>query len=246
MRSFFCVLLPVMGIFIFSSCNKSEGMGGSSSIDGYVYSVVHQSDNFSFTADTVPAVGERVYIIYSGNEDDPVASKDVRTNLNGMFHFEYLRKGNYIVYALSEYPEALNKQRVAEIQHVKVGSGTAKAAPIYIHSGKGYGLSMIKGRLMAQYYNNRISDGEPKPAAGERVYLKRFGEESIIDDIRVSDQGWFIFDKVVPPGKYEIYAIEEELGNRRIFQSTTPQIIEVKEPHTIYELPEDIIITLNL
>ena len=239
-------MFPFIGIFIFSSCNKNEGLGGSSSIKGYVYNIVHQSNNFSFTADTVPAVGERIYIIYSDNEDDPVASKDVRTNLNGMYHFEYLRKGNYIVYALSEYPEQLNKQKVAEIQHVKVGSGTAEASPVYIHSGKGYGLSMIKGRLMAQYHSNRLPSGEPKPAAGERVYLKRFGEDANIDDIRVSDQGVFIFDRVVPPGKYEVYAIEEEVGNRRMFKPTIPQIIEIKEPHTIYELPEDIIISLNL
>jgi hypothetical protein len=206
---------------------------------------VHKSDNFSFTADTIPAVGERVYIVYSGNEDDPIASKDVRTNLKGMYHFDYLRKGNYTVYALSEYPEALNKQKVAEIQHVKVGSGTAKAGPIYIHSGKGHGLSMIKGRLMVQYYNG-VEDEEPVPAAGERVYLKRFGEDSNIDDIRVSDQGVFIFDRVVPPGKYEIYAVEEVRGNRRRTQPTIPKIIEIKEPHTIYELPENIIIRLNL
>jgi len=246
MRIFLYLLFSIVGIFIFSSCNKDEGLGGSSSIQGYIYNVVHQSNNFSSTADTVPAVGERVYIIYSDNENDPVASKDVRTNLNGMYHFEYLRKGNYIVYALSEFPEALNKQRVAEIQHVKVGSGTAKAGPIYIHSGKGYGLSMIKGRLMAQYYSNKIPYGEPKPALGERVYLRRFGEVSVIDDVRVDDQGWFIFEKVVPSGKYEVYAIEEELGNRRMFKSTVPQIIEIEEPHKIYELPEDIIITLNL
>jgi len=247
MRKFFCLLFSVTGIFILSSCNKNEGLGGSSSIQGYVYSVVHQRDNFSFIADTIPAVGERVFIIYGGNEDYPVASRDVRTNPNGMYQFEYLRKGNYVVYALSEYPEQLNRRNVAEIQHVKVGSGTAKVEPIYIHSGRGFGLAMIKGSAMVQYYySNGFPAGDPKPAVGERIYLKRFGEEFILDDVRVSDQGVFIFDRVVPPGKYEVYAIEEEVMNRRVTKPTTPIIIEVTEPHKIFELPEDIIITLNL
>ena len=246
MRKFLCVLFSVIGICIFSSCNKNEGLGGSSSIKGYVYNVVHQRDNFSFISDTIPAVGERVFIIYSGNEDDPVASRDVRTNANGMYHFEYLRKGNYVVYALSEYPEQLNKRNVAEMQHVRVGSGTATADTIYIHSGKGYGLSMISGRLMAQYYVDRLPNGAPEPAAGERVYLKRFGEDFILDDVRASDQGVFVFDRVVPPGKYEIYAVGEEIGSRRRIKLTEPQIIEITEPHTIYKLPKDIVITLNL
>jgi hypothetical protein len=203
---------------------------------------VYQNDNYSLAIDTIPAVGERVYIIYSDNEDDPVASKDVRTNPNGMYYFEYLRKGNYITYAYSSHPE---KGDVKELTHVKVGSGTAKADPIYIHSGKGYGLSMIKGRLMAQYYSNRLPVGAPRPAAGERVFLKRFGKDFNTDDIRVSDQGVFIFNRLTP-GKYEVYAVEEELGIRRITKPTESQIIEIKEPHTIYELPEDIIIILNL
>ena len=251
MRKIFYVLFPVVWFFIFSSCNKGEGLGGSSSIDGYVYSIVHQSDNYSFTADTVSAVGERVYIIYSGNEDDPVASKDVRTNLNGMYHFEYLRKGNYTVYALSEYPEALNKEKVAEIQHVKVGSGSAKADPIYIHSGKGYGLSMVKGTVMAVYYDRSLrpvkgEDGrDTVPAVEQRVYLKRLGDITHCDDVRVGDQGVFIFNKVTP-GEYEVYTTTEEVGARNRTLPTESQKIEVVDPHKIYALPEDFVVTINI
>jgi|GEM_PF-428778 len=246
MRKFLCVFSSIIWIFVFSSCNKNEGLGGSSSIEGYIYSIVHQSDNFSFTADTIPAVGERVYIIYSGNEDDPVASKDIRTNLNGMYHFEYLRKGNYIVCALSEYPEQLNKQKVAEIQHVKVGSGTAKVDPIYIHSGKGYGLSMIKGRVMAQYYNrSSIKVGDTIPAVEQRVYLKRAGDVTHCDDARVGDQGVFIFNKVTP-GEYEVYTTYEEIGVRNRILPTPSQKVEVIEPHRIYELPETFLVSINI
>ena len=245
MRKFLCLLLPLAGIFLWFSCNKDEGLGGSSSIEGYVYKVVHHGDDFSFIPDTIPAAGERIYIIYGNNEQGPVASKDVRTNLNGLFCFEFLRSGEYIVYAFSEYPNELSNLKVAEVKHIKVGSGTAKADPIYIHSGKGYGLSMIKGKLMVQYYYRGYPEGEPQPAAGERVYLKRFGEDVIMDDVRVSDQGVFLFDRVVP-GKYEVYAITQEIDDRRFTYPTPSQIIEVKDPHKVYEVPEVITIDLNL
>jgi len=254
MNKFLYLLFPFIGgIFILSSCNQNEGLGGSSSIEGYVYNIVHQSGDFSFTPDTVPAAGERIYIIYGDNEDGPVANKDVRTNLKGMYRFEYLRKGNYIVYAFSEYPEQLNKQKEAVLQSVKVGSGTAYAGSIYIHSGKGYGLSMIKGRAMIQYYDrgalpNLLSPyRNPLPATGERVFLKRAGEEHFIDDVRVSNRGVFIFDRV-PPGKYEVYANQEVIDERRVTIPTDSKFIEIEAdaPPKVYEIEEDIIINLNL
>lgn len=245
MKNVLGLLLSLVGIFVFSSCNKDEGLGGSSSIQGYIYNIVYQSDNYSFKVDTIPAVGERVYIVYSDNDEDPVADKDVRTNLNGMFNFDFLRKGNYIVYALSQYPEELNDQKIAETKHVKVGSGISYAEPIYIRSGEGYGLSIIKGKLLVQYWKGYMPNGEPEAAAGERVYLKRLGEDAILNDARVSDQGVFVFDKI-PPGQYEVYSMTQEIANRRYIYPTEAISIEVKEPHKVYELPETITIDLNL
>jgi hypothetical protein len=236
-----------------ASCNKDEGLGGSSSIEGYVYSVVHQSDDYFFTPDTIPAVGERVYIVYGGDENAPIADKDVRTNLNGMYCFQFLRKGNYIVYALSSYPKELNSENVAELQRVQVGSETALANPIYIHSGSGYGFAMIKGTVWVQYYDRSFRpSGDPVPAVDTRVYLKRTGDETYIDDVRVGDNGVFIFTKV-SPGKYEIYTTTEEIGNRnKIFPFSIPfdpergiSEIEITAPHKMYELPQ-VQIILNL
>ena len=244
MRKFLCLLPAVF--FIFSSCNKNEGLGGSSSIQGYVYNVVHNADDFSFTPDTVPAAEEKIYIVYSDNEDDPVAEKRVETNRNGMYRFQYLRKGNYVVYAYSSYPEELNKEKTAELKHVKVGSsGTAYAEPIYIHSGKGYGLAVIKGKVMAQYYDRDNKQfGIPVPAVGARVYLKQLGAETILDDVRVSDQGFFIFYRV-PPGVYEVYGETELPGIRNYTIPTPKQEVEVTEIHKIYDL-ETFNIVLNL
>jgi len=252
MRTFHYWLVTGIILFLCTSCNKDEGLGGSSSIQGYVYNIVHRSDNFSFIndsiipADTIRAVGEKVYIVYSDNEDDPIADKDVDTNQNGMYHFQYLRKGNYIVYALSTYPKQLNKEDKAELQHVKVGSGTTNANPVYIHSGDGFGLSMIRGKVMAQHYD-KVMIGGPIPAVETRVYLKRFGTEMHIDDVRVGDQGIFIFTEV-PPGLYEVYTTTEEIGfKNRPFPTPTQRIKieEVKKEHKVYTLPDVFNIIIN-
>jgi hypothetical protein len=242
-----------MTLLLALSCNKNEGLGGSSSIEGYVYNIVHQSDDYSLTPEIIPAVGERVYIIYGEDENEPIADKDVRTNQNGMYHFQYLRKGNYIVYALSSYPKELDSKNVAEIKHVRVGSDVALADPIYIHSGSGYGLAMIKGSVYAQYFDRSIRpSGDPVPAVETRVYLKRAGDPTHIDDVRVGDQGVFIFTKV-PPGKYEVYTTTEELGERnKVLLFPIPYNpadgiteINITEPHKIYEFPK-VQIILNL
>ena len=244
MRNFYYALLTFGILLLCASCNKEEGLGGSSAIQGYVYHVVHQHDVYSLAAETIPAVGERVYIVYGDNENGPVATRDVRTNKNGMYHFEYLREGNYVVYALSSYPQELNNLNAAELKHVKVGSGTANAPHIYIHSGRGYGLSMIRGKVMAQYYERGILLGNPIAPAGERVYLKRAGESYIYDDVRVSDDGYFVFMRV-PPGEYEVYTVTQYVGFRRPTYPTESQKVNVTEPHRIYDLPEVFNIILN-
>jgi len=249
----FCLLFSVAGVFIFSSCNKEEGQGGSSTIRGYVYNIVHRAGSLS--VDTIPAAEEKVYIVYSDKVDDPIADKRVETNQNGMYQFQYLREGNYIVCAYSNYPEELNKKKVAEWKQVKVGSGTTYADAIYIHSGKGYGLSMIKGKVMVQYLNRDGAElGKPVTAVGQRVFLKRAEEDTVFDDVRASDQGVFVFDRV-PPGKYKVYTITEtpEFRNRErpfyypgVNKEADAEVIDVAKPHELYELSEVIIIVINL
>ena len=236
--------IPILcGILLFCvSCNKDEGLGGSSAIQGYVYNIVYSADNFSFVNGnivptcTIPAAGEKVYIVYGDDENNPVANQDVDANKNGMYHFQYLQKGNYIVYAYSEYPKGLGKEKVPVMQRVKVASETAQANPIYIYSGDGYGLSMITGKVMTQYYDKGLPIENPIVAVEHRVYLKRFGESTLIDDVRVGNEGIFIFTKV-PPGKYEVYTTTEERGIQNRPFPTIPQIIEVVEAHKVYDLP---------
>lgn len=227
MKIFSYFLLLFSFVLIHSSCNKDEGFGGSSTLEGYVYNIRHSDDNFSFQIDTFPALDQRVYIQYKEGIDD------VRTDFEGKYRFNYLRSGNYLVYAHSELA---NGSSEAVIKDVKVSGSTTKADTIFIHTGKAYGTSMIKGSVYATYWHNGKYQGQG-PALGERVYIKYAGEDAYFDDIRISNNGVFIFQKLTP-GIYEIHVITTDKDTR--VPETIIETVEITETGKIYNLPENI------
>ncbi|MDH6356512.1 hypothetical protein [Parabacteroides sp. PF5-9] len=224
--SYFILLLAIS--VITASCNKDEGLGGSSTLEGYVYNVIHKDDNFSFSIDTIPAVKEDVFLRF-GHEG--YFGDDVETDHTGMYRFNYLRKGNYSVYALSQYAD---DRQEAVIKEVHVGSGVNKVEDIYIHTGKAYGTAMVKGSVKALYYDKgrKVDEG---PAIEKRVFINHYGEETHFDDVRVGDQGVFIFQKLLP-GKYEIWVTTEDPETEKL--TSVKQLIEIDEWGKIYELPK--------
>lgn len=85
-------------VTIISSCKKTAGEGGTSSIKG---SIVVEDWNKSFTIKNgeYPGFDEDVYIIYG---DDVNYGERTRANNQGEFEFKYLRKGKYKIYVYSE------------------------------------------------------------------------------------------------------------------------------------------------
>ncbi|MCG3164664.1 MAG: hypothetical protein POELPBGB_00423 [Bacteroidia bacterium] len=82
---------------LFSSCEKAEGEGGTSTITGKVY-IKEYTQSGNLLAEYY-APEERVYIVYgTGNSFDD----DTRTSFDGSFKFQYLNKGNYRVFAYSD------------------------------------------------------------------------------------------------------------------------------------------------
>ena len=77
----------------FSSCEKEAGEGGTSVIQGQVYKI-HTFQNFT--------TGEwDVYIIYS-DDINAVYDDKFETDYNGVYRFDYLRKGDYIIYTYAD------------------------------------------------------------------------------------------------------------------------------------------------
>jgi len=88
----------------FSSCEKEAGEGGTSVIEGQVYKI-HTFQNFTtgewdtlyYQLDS----GKDVYIIYS-DDINAVYDDKFETDYNGVYRFDYLRKGDYIIYTYAD------------------------------------------------------------------------------------------------------------------------------------------------
>ena len=205
-------------------------------MQGFVKLVHHPDDDYTLTPDTMVAAKTDVFIIY-GDED--FFGDDVETNAEGMYQFEYLRPGEYSVFAYSTLPSG---EKVAVSETVELQRGAvAKVPTLYIHDGKAYGTSVVKGRVHATYYHNGSYRGEGW-ACEHRVYIRRVGEDIPFDDTRVGPDGYFAFQKL-QPGTYEVYTVTQDFNEVPdfVFQS-----IEVEEAGQIYEIPEQYEIIINV
>ena len=97
-------------LLLVCSCEKEAGEGGTSSIEGSVYKIstyfnvlTQQNDTVYYQLDS----GEDIYIIYSDDEND-FYDDNVETNWNGQYRFDYLRKGDYIVFIYADSSDNLN------------------------------------------------------------------------------------------------------------------------------------------
>jgi hypothetical protein len=91
------VSLVILGLLAFS-CKKDEGIGGTSTIKGKVV-IRRYNTNFTELIEQYYATDEDVFIIYG---DDPVYGDKVSTNYDGTYEFDYLREGNYKIFAYSK------------------------------------------------------------------------------------------------------------------------------------------------
>ena len=191
-----------ISLLLFTSCNKSEGEGGTGTVQGYVKLIHHPDDNYSLPADTVDAAKTDVFIVY-GNSD--FYGDDVETDDKGFYRFKYLTKGRYTVFSYSTLP---NGDKVPVTASVSIGAGeTGNVPTLYIHTGKAYGTSIAKGKVYALYYHNDTYRGQGW-AYEHRVYIRKAGDAFQFDDVRVGLDGIFAFQKL-QPGEYEVFTFTE-------------------------------------
>ena len=110
-------------IAIMAACKKGPGEGGRAFIKGKVYVKNYTAPPGPFTLqDEYYAQGENVYIIYG---DEAGVGKSVKTSYDGSYQFEYLRKGKYVVYALSDDTSStINSKTVGIKQIVEIKNAT--------------------------------------------------------------------------------------------------------------------------
>jgi hypothetical protein len=80
------------------SCEKDEGEGGGATIIGRVFTIDYNAE-FTFKKDSFYSPDVDVFIIYG---KDSIYSDDFKTGLGGWYRFQYLRPGDYKVYAFSK------------------------------------------------------------------------------------------------------------------------------------------------
>ena len=115
MKSTLKYLMLVLVIAMLSSCDKEEGVGGKALLTGKV-KIVLLREIVEDTVDTYYLPEERVYIVYGDNKayDD-----DMRTHFDGSYKFEYLKRGEYTVYAYSEEYENRDDYRKIKVPVIK-------------------------------------------------------------------------------------------------------------------------------
>lgn len=193
-------LISVLSLLLlFVGCNKDEGTGGTATIEGHIFKVFHDDDNFSFSADTLVAAQEDVFITYGDNN---YFGDDVETNEEGLYRFRFLNPGTYTIFA---YSELASGEKIAEKKTVTLKRGeTLHVDDLFIHYGKAYQTSMIKGWVKANYFDKNGNVIRNSWAYDQRVYLQRLGEDYYIDDTRVGIDGTFYFQKL-QTGSYVVY-----------------------------------------
>ena len=113
--------IPAKVILLFilvinASCEKTEGEGGTSTIQGKVW--VQEWDSGFIKRDSTQdrvGMGEDVFIIY-GNDVSYGDKKEC--SYDGRFEFKYLRPGNYTLYVYSKDPGPAGKKAV--VKNVKI------------------------------------------------------------------------------------------------------------------------------
>tara|TARA_B100000767_G_C19657655_1_gene489593 strand:- start:64 stop:510 length:447 start_codon:yes stop_codon:yes gene_type:complete len=124
--------------FGFIACDKTAGEGGTSIIEGQVYKlytsevVVNELDGFG--NDTTYKIidtlyyqldeGEDVYVIYDSNEGYIYDDK-FKTDYQGRYRFEYLRKGEYTIYTLADSSDINMTYTFPVFKHVNVSSNNS-------------------------------------------------------------------------------------------------------------------------
>ena len=111
------VAFAVIPLLLFA-CSKEPGVGGKSTLSGKVYVIEYSNNTGQPTGDEYYSPEHRVYIRYGGN---PFHDDDVRTGPDGLYKFDWLRKGSYTVFAYGECPTCESGQIAVE-KSVEIGS----------------------------------------------------------------------------------------------------------------------------
>lgn len=208
------VLLLVTFIFLFSSCEKSPGPGGTGSISGTIIEHFY-NDDFSSQLYQKPALDEEVFMLYG--EENALGDR-VFTGVTGEFRFKYLFPGRYYVYYFSEDSTSILDEKKEKLYPVDLKRGEeVDLGDLEKLSTLDYddGAAMIKGVVKVINYVNEsrwpnLVVEDIAFAHEHEVYIT-YGNHTFYDDrIRTQYDGYFEFSNLIP-GDYLIFLYSEDV-----------------------------------
>lgn len=221
----FLIIIP---IFIYSSCTKKEGEGGSATIKGKVI-VRLCSDSFDTVYAEFPDEERDVYIVYG---DDDYYGDKASTYYNGVYQFSYLRKGSYKVFAYSDDETGQSESgKRPVVQEVTISeNGSIVDVPdiiVYDQVSSYEGSGTISGKVFAYDWNSELTVLKDSfYLRNEWVHISRKADNYYFDRIRTYYDGSFVFSSL-PIGKYEVYVYGRDITGQDP-QDLIPYIVDVE------------------
>lgn len=207
------ILIVVLFALVLISCNKEEGEGGNSVITGKVFSKVY-NNSLTQMIDSYYKPDVDVYLVYGDNE---TYNDDFKTDRDGTFRFEYLRKGNYKIFAYSvDNTGASGSGITPVIIEVNVGSSNevVSVEDLVISEKMDYddGTSTITGKLRVDAYNRQRTTilGSHYKADWD-VFISYGSDRSYFENVKTYFDGSFQFTNLVK-GDYIIYAMSDNMN----------------------------------
>ena len=199
-----------MVLILCTSCNKTEGPGGKTTIRGTIITRVYDKD-FKVLQSEHPSTETDVYLVYG---EETYYGDHVSTNMNGTFEFEYLRPGSYKVYFYSEdstLSDPAGEIVIDTTVTITKGDDIVNIGTLYkaktLEPDEGY--ASICGKMRALNYDNKtMIFVDTTTAPGEDVYIQYENSNTPYDRIRTGPDGSFCFTRLLK-GKYTIYGLSE-------------------------------------
>lgn len=207
MKKTILILVLITGTMcIFTTCKKEPGEGGTSMIQGrvkvldYHHGVINGEWKW-VKKDEYYVAEERVYILYG---DDNIYSDDFRTDPDGYYRFQWLRKGAYTLFAYSQdttgnYANGIYPVKI-KIEITK-NKTTVNAPDIVIIKEDEAGSSAITGRIKTKEYDYNPGNGSwvfinEYYATAERAYIIYGNDDVYSDDFRTDQAGYYKFEQL--------------------------------------------------
>lgn len=228
-----CVLL----FLIITSCSKEEGVGGNSVITGRVFARVY-NNSFSQKIDSFYKPEVDVYLVYG---DNSTYNDDFKTNMDGSYRFEYLRKGNYKVFVYStDTTEGLGTGITPVVIDVNVqgNNKTVNVNDLVIIESMDYndGNSSISGKLKINAYNKQYKTLlETYYKADKDVFISYLNDKSYFKNVKTYFNGTFYFGNL-SKGTYLVYAVSDDIN------SFNSDVIMISDTITISESYQSVVI----